>query len=69
MPLAMGHSRLGDKDKARYWLDKATREIAEAEKARRERGDDKPIPAFAAYCDWLDYQILHREAEALLADK
>jgi tetratricopeptide (TPR) repeat protein len=67
--LAMAHHRLGDEDVARAWLVKATQEIETAEKARREQGADAPIAAFAAYCDWLDYQILHREAEALLADK
>jgi tetratricopeptide (TPR) repeat protein len=63
--LALAHQRLGHGDEARQWLDKSTRWMSQAAKARpKETPVDLPVPS---WCDRLELQLLRREADALLA--
>jgi hypothetical protein len=55
--LAMAHHRLGHRDEARRWPEKAH---------GRER--EEAIPSYGAYWDKLEFQLLLREAEALVLD-
>jgi tetratricopeptide (TPR) repeat protein len=65
--LAMAHQRLGQSDKARQWFDRAVQEIAKRSQDPQASGSGRR--PFNDTGDWLDYQILRREAEALLHPK
>ena len=60
--LAMAYQRLGQPGPARQHLLSATEEI------RRYLGSDREIPAHGNWHDILRFQILRREAEALILD-
>jgi Flp pilus assembly protein TadD len=53
--LAMAHARLGHAEAARHWLEKATQVLGA-----------QPLQEEWHLHDWLAYQLLRREAEALL---
>ena len=65
--LAMTHQRLGHAEKARQWLNKAAQWRDKA-----PRGTDKSVvvsPANLHLSDWLEFNVLYREAHALLKDR
>jgi tetratricopeptide (TPR) repeat protein len=62
--LAMAHQRLGHKEEARQWLDKAVSWVDEAQKKLpRDTPLLLPVPSWS---DRLEVQLLRREADALL---
>jgi hypothetical protein len=63
--LAMAHHRLGDETEAQRWLDKSR---AHLEQGKREIARE-PIdfPKHLSPGDWLEFLVLHDEAETLCA--
>jgi tetratricopeptide (TPR) repeat protein len=62
--MAMAHERLGHHAEARQWLEKAVRRVDDMRKVLPEPFN--PAILFANEFDWRDFQILRREAEALI---
>jgi tetratricopeptide (TPR) repeat protein len=65
MFLALAHYRLGQRDEGRRWLDKAERWLASADRdlAAMKTG----FPPTVHPSDWLQVQVLRREADGVLA--
>jgi serine/threonine protein kinase/Tfp pilus assembly protein PilF len=63
--LAMAHHRLGQPDLARDYLDKAASWRRTADQGSSP-ADRLPIPPDTHLSDWLEFQVLYREAERLL---
>ena len=63
--LALAYHRLKQPDEARRCLDKATAWMKQANADRPEEEVESP-PLTMTFSDWLEYQILRREAEAAL---
>jgi WD40 repeat protein/tetratricopeptide (TPR) repeat protein len=61
--LAMAHHRLGQKAEAQQWLNKAVRWI---DGAGQERNGNLTARAPLTHDEWLEVQVLRREAEELL---
>jgi tetratricopeptide (TPR) repeat protein len=61
--LALAHSRLGNKDEARQWLDRAEAWLEEVlDEALARPGVKSPLP----WMDWAEFQVLRREARQAL---
>jgi uncharacterized protein HemY len=65
--LALAHHRLGHPKEARQWLDKSRGRLEQGKRdiAREPLG----FPRDLHPPDWLEFQVLHREAEERLAEK
>jgi tetratricopeptide (TPR) repeat protein len=61
--LAMAHHRLGHKEEARRWLEKALQVIDQRTPGQPQAPVGMPAP------DWVEIQVLRREAEALVGTK
>jgi WD40 repeat protein/serine/threonine protein kinase/Flp pilus assembly protein TadD len=57
--LALAHQRLGRPQEARRWSDKATAWLDAQAAGKQNPASAMPVP------DWLEYQVLRRETEAL----
>jgi hypothetical protein len=62
--VAMAHHRLGQAEEARPWLDKAVQWRGGTFNGRRQV--DIPYPPEVHLNDWLEFEVLYREAEALV---
>ena len=61
--LALAHQRLGKSEEARRWLDKATAWLDQYRDGMPDRADDE---LGLHLHNWLEAQVLRREAETLL---
>ena len=64
--LALANVRLNHRDEARRCLDKATQWIKDANSALKPEEQADQMPSSMTINDWLEYQILRREAETAL---
>jgi eukaryotic-like serine/threonine-protein kinase len=64
--IGLAHKRLDQTQEASEWLDKATRWRAGALVGKHEPGI--AYPPDVALSDWLEFQVLYREAETLLKE-
>src|SRR5262249_34744574 len=65
--LAMAQTRLGHPDDGRLWMQKATQWRAKAVNGTTQ--DGAVYPPDLALSDWLEFQLLYREAETFLRNK
>jgi WD40 repeat protein/serine/threonine protein kinase/tetratricopeptide (TPR) repeat protein len=65
--LAMAHERLGQHEEARQWTKKIVQWQAGIDGEKQQR--DVPYPPQMPLPDWLEFQVLSREAAGLLQDK
>jgi WD40 repeat protein/tetratricopeptide (TPR) repeat protein/serine/threonine protein kinase len=61
--LAMAHHRLGQKKEARDWLDKAVQAM---DKMNQQRFQRDALTLGITWWDWVEFELLRREAEALI---
>jgi tetratricopeptide (TPR) repeat protein len=63
--LGMAHQRLGQPEQARQWMDKATAWRERASRGASPNGEPA-TPPDVHLNEWLEFQVLYREAEELL---